>query len=284
MEPLIDAATLLRRLDEPGLRILDARFELLDPPAGRRMYREGHIPGAVFVDLDEDLAAPAARHGGRHPLPDMDAFARKLGERGVGDDHEVIVYDQGGTMFAARAWWLLRYAGHDAVRVLDGGFRAYREAGGAPDRELPRHAEAQLSVRLRPEMAVDREQLRRVLHDPQWCIVDVRSPERYRGEVEPIDPRAGHIPSAINRPYERTLDERGRFRARDALREQFAVAEGRAEVVGYCGSGVSAAHAVLAMEVAGLRGAKLYAGSWSDWCSYEDLPVALGDEEPGSSA
>ncbi len=283
MQPLIDAETLVRRLGEPGLRILDARFELLDPPAGRRMYGEGHIPGAVFVDLDEDLAAPAARHGGRHPLPDMDAFARELGERGVGDDHEVIVYDQGGTMFAARAWWLLRYAGHDDVRVLDGGYRAYREAGGAPDREVPQHAPAQLSVRVRSEMAVDREQLRGVLHDPRWCILDVRSPERYRGEVEPIDPKAGHIPSAINRPFERTLTEQGRFEARGALREQFAVVDGRSDVVAYCGSGVSAAHAVLAMEVAGIRGAKVYPGSWSDWCSYEDLPVALGDEEPGSS-
>jgi len=281
MEPLIDAETLVRRLDEPGLRILDARFELLDPPAGRRMYDEGHIPGAVFVDLDEDLAAPAARHGGRHPLPQMDTFARKFGERGVGDEHEVIVYDQGGTMFAARAWWLLRYAGHDAVRVLDGGYRAYREAGGTPDREEPRHAPTQLSVRLRHEMAVDREQLRSALYDPQWCILDVRSPERYRGEVEPIDPKAGHIPSAVNRPYERTFGERGRFLESGELREQFALADGRPQVVGYCGSGVSAAHAVLAMEVAGIRGTKLYPGSWSDWCSFQDAPLALGDEESG---
>ncbi len=281
MESLIDAGTLLRRLDDPGLRILDARFELLDPPAGRRMYGEGHVPGAVFVDLDEDLAAPAARHGGRHPLPDMGAFARKLGERGVGDDHEVVVYDQGGTMFAARAWWLLRYAGHDRVRVLDGGYRAYREAGGAVSREVPLHDRAMLSLRLRQEMVVDRARLRRALHDPQWCILDVRSPERYRGETEPIDPRAGHIPSALNRPYERTLTERGRFAEPHALREQFAVAAGRSEVVGYCGSGVSAAHAILAMELAGIPGARLYPGSWSDWCSYEDLPVALGDEESG---
>ena len=279
MEWLIEAETLLRRLDDPGLRVLDARFELMDPPAGQRMYREGHVPGAVYVDLDEDLAAPAARHGGRHPLPDMDAFARKLGERGVGDEHEVVVYDQGGTMFAARAWWLLRYAGHDRVRVLDGGYRAYLEAGGTVGRGVPRHTPTALSLRLRPEMVVDREQVRGALSDPQWCILDVRSPERFRGAVEPIDPKAGHIPSALNRPYERTLTERGRFAEVRALREQFAVAAGRSEVVGYCGSGVSAAHAVLAMELAGIRGARLYAGSWSDWCSYDDLPVALGDEE-----
>lgn len=280
MESLIDAETLLGRLDDPGLRILDARFELLDPPAGRRMYRQGHLPGALYVDLDEDLAAPAAQHGGRHPLPEMGAFARKLGERGVGDEHEIVVYDQGGTMFAARAWWLLRYAGHDRVRVLDGGFRAYRELGGALSRVVPQYGRAALSLRLRPEMVVDRARLRGALSDPQWCILDVRSPERYRGETEPIDPKAGHIPSALNRPYERTLTERGRFEEPRVLAEQFAVAAGSSEVVSYCGSGVSAAHAVLAMELAGIRCARLYPGSWSDWCSYDDLPVAVGDEEP----
>ncbi len=281
MEPLIDADTLLRRLDDPGLRILDARFELQDPSLGRRTYLEGHVPGAVFVDLDEDLAAPAAEHGGRHPLPDMEAFVRALGERGVGDEHEVVVYDQGGTMFAARAWWLLRFAGHERVRVLDGGYRAYREAGGPSSREDSRHRPATLSLRLRPEMIVDRGRVRAALHDPRWCIIDVRSPERYRGETEPIDPIAGHIPSAVNRPYERTLGADGRFVEPPALAAQFAVARGRGEVVTYCGSGVSAAHAVLAMEVAGMAGARLYAGSWSDWCSYRESPVALGDEVSG---
>ncbi|MEJ2287296.1 MAG: sulfurtransferase [Deinococcales bacterium] len=279
MNPLMDVDTLLGRLDDPQLRILDARFELLDPPAGRRMYREGHVPGALFVDLDEVLAAAPERHGGRHPLPDMATFAAWMGEHGIGDQHEVVVYDQGGTMFAARAWWLLRYAGHANVRVLDGGYGAYREAGGPVDPDEPHFAPATLSVRLRSEMAVDRARLRAMLYDPQVCILDVRSPERYRGETEPIDPKAGHVPSAVNRPYERTMTASGRFRSLAELREQFAITAGRSEVVSYCGSGVSAAHAILAMEVAGLAGARLYPGSWSDWCSYDDLPVALGDEE-----
>jgi len=275
----MDVDTLLRRLDDPYLRILDARFELLDPPAGRRMYRESHVPGALFVDLDGDLAAPPGEHGGRHPLPDMGAFARRMGERGVGDEHEVIVYDQGGTMFAARAWWLLRYAGHAKVRVLDGGYAAYRAAGGPVDRAERQRSPATFTLRLRPEMVVDQARLRGMLYDPRVCILDVRSPERYRGETEPIDPKAGHIPSAVNRPYERTLTEAGGFADPSVLREQFAVAAERPEVVSYCGSGVSAAHAILAMEVAGVAGARLYPGSWSDWCSYDDLPVGLGDEE-----
>jgi thiosulfate/3-mercaptopyruvate sulfurtransferase len=280
----MDVDTLLRKLDDPGvdaprLRILDARFELLDPPAGRQMYLEGHVPGALFVDLDEVLAAPPGRHGGRHPLPDMATFVAWMGENGVGDEHEVVVYDQGGTMFAARAWWLLRYAGHSNVRVLDGGYRAYREAGGPISMDEPGFAPASMSLRLRPEMATDITRLRGALYDPQVLILDVRSPERYRGEIEPIDPKAGHIPSAVNRPYERTMTASGRFRSPAELREQFAIAADRSEVVSYCGSGVSAAHTILAMEVAGIRDARLYAGSWSDWCSYDDLPVALGDEE-----
>ncbi len=281
MEPLIPVSELLERLGDPGLRVLDARFELLDPAAGERLYRAGHVPDAAFIDLDRHLAAPPERHGGRHPLPDLDAFARAMEERGVGDGHEVVVYDQGGTFFAARAWWLLRYVGHDAVRVLDGGWAAYVAAGGAVSRDVPSTPPAEFRVRLRPEMAADRDEIRAHLGDPSWCLVDVRAPERYRGETEPIDPVAGHIPHAQNRPYTATMDAQGRFLTADALREHYRGVAGRDTVVAYCGSGVSAAHAVLAMEVAGHGGARLYPGSWSDWCSYDDLPVAVGDEGPG---
>lgn len=283
MEPLIEASELVERLDDPRLRVLDARFELLDPPAGRRLYRQGHVPGALFVDLDADLSAPqpAGRHGGRHPLPDMQAFVRRLGERGVGDEHEVAVYDQGGSMFAARAWWMLRYAGHGKVRVLNGGFRAFLEAGGEPSVEEPDHPAARLSLRLRPEMRVDRADVRARLYDPGLAIIDARALERYRGDTEPLDPRAGHIPSALNLPFERTMDERGRLLPSAALRERFASAAERGEVVSYCGSGVSAAHNVLALEAAGVPGARLYVGSWSDWCSFDDAPIALGDEAAG---
>lgn len=280
MEPLIGASELLARLGDPHLRVLDARFELLDPPAGERLYRSGHVPGATFLDLDRHLAAPPGPHGGRHPLPDMDEFARTMAEQGVGDGHEVVVYDQGGTFFAARAWWLLRYAGHDAVRVLDGGWAAYLAAGGPVTRELPEPRPAEFRVRLRTAMAAGRDEIAAHLDDPAWCLVDVRAPERYRGETEPIDPVAGHIPSAVNRPYAATMDADGRFLTPDALRRHYRGVADHATVVAYCGSGVSAAHGVLAMEVAGRAGARLYPGSWSDWCSYDELPVAVGDETP----
>lgn len=281
MQPLIAAADLLERLGDPGLRVLDARFELLDPGAGRRLYREGHVPGALFADLDEDLAARPGVHGGRHPLPDMTAFVGRLGGRGVGDRHEIVVYDQGGTFFASRAWWMLRYVGHDDVKVLDGGFRAFLEAGGAPERDEPAFPAAPLSFRPRAEMVADHAFVRARLYDPDVAIIDARAPERYRGEIEPLDPKAGHIPSAVNVPYGRTMDEAGRVLPADALRERFAAVVPGREVVSYCGSGVSAAHNILALEAAGVVGARLYVGSWSDWCSYDDAPVEIGDEPVG---
>ncbi|MEJ2668623.1 MAG: sulfurtransferase [Deinococcales bacterium] len=245
MQPFIEVADLLARLGDPSLRVLDARFELLDPEAGRKQYREGHVPGALFTDLDEDLADRPGVHGGRHPLPDMAAFVERLARRGVGDRHEIVVYDQGGTFFASRAWWMLRYVGHDKVRVLDGGFREFVEEGGAPDVDEPVLPAASLSFR------------------------------------QPLDPRAGHIPSAVNVPYGLTMNEAGRALAPAALRERFAAVIARGEVVSYCGSGVSAAHNILALEAAGVGSARLYVGSWSDWCSYADAPVALGDEPRG---
>lgn len=277
--PLISAKELLERLDTPGagtiLRLIDARFELMDPAYGKAAYARGTIPGAVHLDLDEDMSSPVQRHGGRHPLPDMRAFAAKLGELGIGDEHEVVVFDDDGSMYAARAWWLLRYAGHGAVRFLDGGLRAYLDAGGeltAPALQAP----ATFTLRLQPEMAVDADFVAASLERPGVLLIDARAPERYRGEVEPLDPKAGHVPRAINRYYLDSLAG-GRFAPAAVLRERLAAAGAGDTVVVYCGSGVSAAHLILALELAGYPAAKLYAGSWSDWSS-RDLPVALGDE------
>lgn len=279
MSVLLSADALLERGADPTLRIIDARFELTEPAAGRRWYREGHVPGAVYLDLDQDLAAPPARHGGRHPLPDLERLADTLGGLGVGDGHDVVVYDQGGSFYAARAWWLLRFLGHARVRVLDGGVAAYLEAGGGLVTEVPRHAPARLRVRPQRHMVVDVQDVEAALGDPGWVLVDARAPERYRGEVEPLDPKAGHVPGAVNRPYADTFDG-VRLRPAEALRARFGTLPQGATVVHYCGSGVSAAHNVLAMEAAGLPGGRLYAGSWSDWCGYDHLPVATG-EEPG---
>ncbi len=276
--PLVRAEELVARLGEPGLRVVDARFELSDPPAGPALYAAGHVPGAVYLDLDRDLAAPPGERG-RHPLPDPAALARRLGELGVGDEHEVVVYDQTGTMYAARAWWLLRYLGHERARFLDGGYAAYLAAGGPVDAATPRHRPATLTARLRPGMVAEAEELLSRLGDPRLVLLDARAPERYRGEVEPLDAVAGHIPGALNRPYTASAGEGGLLDTA-ALREVHRVAElpADADVVAYCGSGVSAAHLVLALEVAGRGGVRLYPGSWSEW-SRRGLPAATGDEE-----
>jgi thiosulfate/3-mercaptopyruvate sulfurtransferase len=280
MHPLIDVTSLRERLDDPGLRVLDVRFSLADTEAGRRAYRAGHVPGAVYLHLDDDLSGPLAQHGGRHPLPDPEALARTFGRAGIGEGQHVVVLDDGDAMNAARAWWLLRWLGHDAVQVLDGGMAAWREAGGPLEAGDTTVRPTTFVARLRDDAVVSRAWLLEHLADPGVAIVDVRGGERYRGEVEPLDPVAGHIPGAVNRPFLENL-EGGRFRSADALRARHTDLGGADTVVLYCGSGVSAAQGLLALEVAGLPGAKLYAGSWSDWVSYEHAPVATGSE-PGT--
>ncbi len=275
---LISAAQFIAELSDPNLRVLDTRFELSEPSWGRAAFAQGHVPGAIYLDLDEDLSGPAQRHGGRHPLPNVARLAEKLGAAGFGNDQQVVIYDQVGSMYSARAWWLLRYMGHERVRVLNGGMAAYLAAGGALSTQLVSRSAERLSLAIDPSMMVDVEHIRRRLNESDVLILDARAPERYRGEVEPLDPKAGHIPGALNCYY---LDNQvdGLFRSPDDLRRRLALVQGAQEVIVYCGSGVSAAHLALALEEAGLGGVKLYAGSWSDWSSYADLPVSVGDEE-----
>jgi thiosulfate/3-mercaptopyruvate sulfurtransferase len=278
MGNLIQPDELRRHLGDPGVRVVDVRFDLADTGAGERAFAEGHIPGAVYAHLDRDLSGPLASHGGRHPLPEVGALAARLGELGIGNSTEVVAYDAGNGMFASRFWWLLKYLGHDRVRVLDGGIAAWRAEGHELTGDETRPEPARFVPEPRPEMAVDREHVLRNLGNPDVLLVDARAEERYRGEVEPIDPQAGHIPSAVNLPFAGNLDH-GRFKAPEDLRRRFELLEGPEEVVVYCGSGVSAAHDVLAMEEAGYRGVRLYHGSWSDWCSYPDAPVETGGEQ-----
>lgn len=278
---LISPEELLALLKRPGsmetLRIVDARFELADPAYGDAAYAAGTIPGAVRLDLDRHMSSSPAKHGGRHPLPDMDVFAATLGSLGIGRDSDVVVFDDGGSMYAARAWWLLRYAGMERVRFLDGGLGAFLAAGGELASPPASPAEVAFELALRPGMVVGVGEVERSLHEPGFLLLDARSPERYRGDAEPLDPKAGHIPGALNRYYQANL-EGGRFANPEALRERLAPAGEAATVVAYCGSGVSGAHLLLALALAGYPDAKLYAGSWSDWASY-DLPVATGSEE-----
>jgi thiosulfate/3-mercaptopyruvate sulfurtransferase len=269
-DPLISPGRLRERLGDPDLVVVDCRWRLGEPGAGEPLWREGHIPGAAFLDLDGDLAAPPGE-GGRHPLPSAEAFEAAARRAGIRKDSAVVAYDEAGEAGAARLWWLLRHFGHDDVTVLDGGLRAWREEGGelrageenmAPGdfTTVPGRAD----IATAEELSADR------------VLLDARAPERYRGEVEPIDPVAGHIPGAVSVPFAE-LAPGGRFLPPDELRARLEAAGVRSggDVVAYCGSGVTAAVIVLAAEVAGIGPVRLYPGSWSEWCA-RDLPVERG--------
>ncbi len=279
--PLITPEALAARLDDASLRIADVRWYLGKPGAGREAYDAGHIPGAVFVDVDSVLTAAVGP--GRHPLPSPAAFARELAALGIGDEHHVVAYDDVGGWVAARLWWMLDDLGHAAVSVLDGGFGAWTAAGLPVAKNEPGYPPARLDGLAGAwSKVVERAALKERLSDA--VLLDARAAPRYRGEIEPIDPVAGHIPTARNAPTDGNLAPDGRFLDSAALRARFAglSADGSSEVVTSCGSGISACHNALAMRVAGLRDPILYPGSYSDWSTAGEA-VATGDE-PGQIA
>ena len=268
---------LAARLGDPALRIVDARWYLGRPGEGRVAYDAGHLPGAVHVDMDTDLVAPSGP--GRHPLPEPAVLAARLGALGLGSGNDVAIYDDVGGWVAARLWWMLDDLGHRAVSVLDGGFPAWVDAGLPTTMAVPPWPTATLTLADHWSKVIDRDQLRSRLGEV--VLLDARGAPRYRGEVEPIDPIAGHIPTAINAPTDGNLGPGGSFLPVEALRIRYERlgAAGSVEVVASCGSGVSACHDVLAMRLAGLPAPLLYPGSWSDW-STAGYPVATGSE-PG---
>ncbi|HYW04794.1 MAG TPA: sulfurtransferase [Gammaproteobacteria bacterium] len=279
--PLIGVERLARHLDDPGWAVLDCRFRLDAPGAGRIDCERGHIPGAVYAHLEEDLSGPVTRGSGRHPLPAPATLARRMERLGVGDRTRVVCYDEVTGPFAARAWWLLRWLGHVDAAVLDGGIRAWQAAGYRLDDGIPSPLPGQLSASPRTAMTVTAGEIEARAGNPGWLLLDARSPERFRGEREPIDPVAGHIPGARNRPWTDNLDGRGFLQPADRLADALAHTLGRAapgQVVSYCGSGVTACHNLLAMSVAGLEGGRLYPGSWSEWVRDPGRPVATGGE------
>jgi thiosulfate/3-mercaptopyruvate sulfurtransferase len=274
--PLISVDALAARLDDPDLRIADVRWYLGEPERGKGEYESGHIPGATFVDLDSDLAAPSG--AGRHPLPDPADFAERLGRLGFGSDDFIVVYDDVLGTVAARLWWMLDNLGHDRVALLDGGLKAWRAAGLPMSTEDRVVAPRELRLADRWSNVVDRDELIGRLDDV--TLIDARAAERYRGETEPVDPRAGHIPSAVNAPAKIALGPDGLFLAPPDLAGQLrSVAPGGRQIVASCGSGVTACHTALALRVAGMPDAMLYPGSFSDW-SRTELPIAVGPE-PG---
>ena len=277
---LISTSDVAARLGDPSLIVVDVRHDLAQPDAwGENAYGQGHVPGARFAHLDRDLSAAKTGQNGRHPLPNPEACARVFGRLGIDASKQVVTYDQGPGMYAARLWWMLRWLGHDAVAVLDGGFAAWTREGLPVTTDVPPVAPATFIAR--PTAAtMDAGAINASLSSSAYLLLDARARERYRGDLEPLDPVAGHIPGALNRPYSENVDAEGRFKPAAALAADFdMILSGRSpqDVVHYCGSGVTACHNVLAMTHAGLGGSRLYAGSWSEWCSDPERPVEKGN-------
>ena len=263
----------------PEWRVFDCRHDLKNTEYGRQAYARGHIPGALFLHLDDDLSGARDGHNGRHPLPAAARFARRMSDCGVDATTQVVAYDNEGGIFASRLWWMLRWLGHDRVAVLDGGLAGWKRSKRALEETAP-VVEARNFTARPGDIAVDTGQVLSSLQSEKMLIIDARSPERFRGENETLDPVGGHIPGAVNRFYFDNLDDDGCFfKPAAELRAEFdALLAGRPveSVVQQCGSGVTACHNMLAMELAGLSGSKLYPGSWSEWCADPSRPVARG--------
>ncbi|RAV15566.1 sulfurtransferase [Paenibacillus contaminans] len=278
MNAIVSKNWVLARLYEPDIVIADCRFLLGKPDVGREAYLEAHIPGAVYLDLEKDLSAPICEHGGRHPLPDIDKFVQSLSKAGIGNDTRVVAYDDQGGAMASRLWWLLRYLGHSTVYVMDEGFSAWQKASFPVSAEQKVIVPASFVPHPQVELVVSVEEVKAKLHTAGTMLIDSREAPRYRGEVEPIDPVAGHIPGAINRFWSEGRRADGSWKSPEEQAERFADLSRDDELIVYCGSGVTACPNVLALTEAGFDKVKLYAGSWSDWISYEGNPVATGEE------
>jgi len=278
---LISTDVLAARLADPSWVIVDCRFKLDDVEWGEREWTAAHIPGAAYAHLDRDLSGPKTGTNGRHPLPDVAVLARTLGRFGVTSGRQVVAYDQDSGMFASRFWWLLRWLGHDAVAVLDGGFARWVAEGRLVSTAVEGRDAAAFQPVPRRDMTVGIDDVSAHAHDAAWRLIDARAPERFRGEIEPVDPVAGHIPGATNYFFRRSIDASGRLRTPEDLRAQFAPyinAIAPEHIVCYCGSGVQACHTLLALEHAGVSGAKLFPGSWSQWVSDRSRPVETATE------
>lgn len=285
---LIESAELERRLDSPGLVVMDCRYDLFAPDAGAAAYARAHIPGARYAHADHDLAGPITPTSGRHPLPAIDAFEAALQRFGVGPESQVVVYDDSSGTTAGRLWWMLRWVGHRRVALLNGGWKLWLAEGRPQSTTVPSVSRGAFRARADHTQWVATDELAARVGDPALLLVDARAADRYAGRSEPIDAIAGHVPGAMSHPLTLNLDGSGRFLQPDELRARWdKTLAGRRpqELIAMCGSGVSACHNLLALEVAGLGGGKLYVGSWSEWIRDRSRPVATSAAAaPGQAA
>lgn len=279
MEFVIDKKWLVEHLENDAIRVIDCRYDLTDPDAGRKLYQESHIPGASHFDLKEHLSAPVKKHGGRHPLPDLEVFKKQVEKAGIDQSKTVVAYDDGGSMYAARVWWLLKYIGHEKVYILEEGFTGWEEIGYPVTTEIPDFDPVEYEMDIQEEMLASMEEVQEIVESEKKTsvLIDSRAHERYLGEVEPLDRIAGHIPGAINKEWTEGLDD-GSFKNSEAQKERFSELDKDEPIVVYCGSGVSATPNYIALKMAGFENVKLYAGSYSDWISYEENEIATGEE------
>ncbi len=275
---LITPQTLAQHPNDPIWVIFDCRHDLMDAGKGERLYREGHIPGAHFAHLDVDLSGEKTGRNGRHPLPSPAAFTAFLARHGVTNTSTIVAYDDAGGVYAARLWWMCRWIGLQDVNLLDGGIQQWLAQGYALTTMIPQARPVALSGHANPLTLTSAEELLPRLHSPDMTLIDARAPERYRGEVEPMDPVAGHIPGAVNRFYKENLNADLTFKSKEVLHAAFSTLApiSTQSVVHQCGSGVTACANIFAMEYAGLTGSTLYAGSWSEWVADKTRPVATG--------
>lgn len=275
---LIETEQLAELLGTPGLVVLDCRFNLKHPEAGREAWRESHIPGARYVHLDDDMASHGDENSGRHPLPAIDVFAARLGALGIQADSQVVVYDDAGGAIAGRMWWLLRWAGHPAAALLNGGWPKWTREGRPVSDDIPPESEVRYAASAQDDLWLTTEAVVEALDQDQVQLIDARAPERFSGQQEPLDTVSGHIPGSRNIPSQENLDENGCFKSPEALRQRFAaLAEDARPVCHSCGSGVTACHNLLAMAYAGLEPGRLYVGSWSEWIRDPERPIATGN-------
>jgi thiosulfate/3-mercaptopyruvate sulfurtransferase len=276
---VVDADTLRQNLGNPAWRIIDCRHDLLRPDAGQQAYADGHIAGAVFAHLDRDLSGPKTPSSGRHPLPDPSRLVECFQRWGIDRDSQIVAYDANGGQYAGRLWWLARWLGHDKVALLDGGWQAAVNAALPIEKHEASVARGRFERAPSREQPVELEAVQTARTDSDWLIIDARAPDRYAGQNETIDPVGGHIPGAVNRFWQSNLQPDGHFKPAEQLRSEFAALLGEraaARVIVQCGSGVTACHHLLAMQRAGISGASLYPGSWSQWIKDPTRPIAVG--------